>query len=209
MRTGGELKSSRTIKLTTGNGTFSLPFGLFGTGDNIGALVAVVKLGVVEDLVPVPWPIAVAVAAGVVSLFRFILDVEFEDGFADPGALVAGTSLSVSDIPGTAVTVSDVPDPVVTGTDGLRSSVVSVDVAGTADVAFSGVRLTSVAGSGTANVDAGAVGLAGSGTAVIVGLAAAVVAAGECREVADVTGALALVDVPIFVTPGVNFTNIL
>jgi hypothetical protein len=158
--------------------------------------------------VPVPWSTAVA-AGGVVILGRFVLDVVFDDGFAVPGALVAGTSLLVSDMPGTAVTVSDVADPVVTGTDGLGSSVVSTDVAGTADVAFSGVRLTRVSCIDVANVDAKAVGLAGNGTAVIVGLAAAVVAAGAGREVADVPGALALVDVPIFVNPGVNFTNIL
>jgi hypothetical protein len=157
----------------------------------------------------VPWSIAVAVAAGVVVILgRFVLDVVFDDGFAVPGALVAGTSLSVSDIPGTAASVSDVAVTVVTGTDGLESSVVSTDVAGTADKTFSGVRLTRVAGIDVANVDAKAVGLASNGTA-IVGLAAAVVAAGEGREVADVPGALALVDVPIFVTPGVNFTNIL
>ncbi len=207
MEAGDKRKSSRTIKLTTGNGTFSLPFGLFGNDDSIGALGAVVKLGVVEDLVPVPW--SIAVAAGVVNLGRLLLDVVFEDGFAVDDTLVDGTSLSVSDIPGTAVNVSDVAVTVVTGTDGLESSVVSTDVAGTADVAFSGDRLTSVACTGVANVDAGAVGLAGNGTAVIVGLAAAVVAAGAGREVTDVPGALALVDVPIFVTPGVNFTNIL
>ncbi len=157
-----------------------------------------------------PWSTAVAVAAGVVVILgRSVLDVVFDNGFAVDDALVAGTSLSVSDIPGTAVTVNDVADPVVTGTDGLGSSVVSTDVAGTADKTFSGVRLTSVACTGVANVDAKAVGLAGNGTAVIVGVAAAVVATGAGREVADVPGALALVDVPILVTPGVNFTNIL
>jgi hypothetical protein len=157
----------------------------------------------------VPLLSSTAVAVDVVNLDRLSHDIVFDDGFAIDDALVAGTSLSVSDIPGTAVTVSDVADTVVTGTDGLGSSVVSTDVAGTADVAFSGVRLTSVACTDVANVDAKAVGLAGNGTAVIVGLAAAVVAAGAGREVADVPGALALVDVPIFVTPGVNFTNIL